>query len=153
MSDLGSLMTASRILQEGVNSPVQQLRKIVDTMRSGLVWYEKKSPNSDTSKRRELLQQLEIICQSLEACEPIFLMKTIRTKLAEAKKHKFDPDCACVWLPLAPIVGDMIHARPAIIDLVGWDISSPYDYDHVGELNGGGFICSDTDEEGRRYGN
>ena len=153
MSDLGSLMTASQILQEGVNSPVQQLRKIVDTMRSGLVWYEKKYPDSDTSKRRELLQQLEIVCQSLEACEPISLMKTIRTKLAEAKKHKFDPDCACIWLPLSPVVGDILHARPAIIDLVGWDISSPYDYDHVGEANTGGFICSDTDEEGRQYGN
>jgi inorganic triphosphatase YgiF len=153
MSDLGSLMTASQILQEGVNSPVQQLRKIVDTMRSGLVWYEKKYPDSDTSKRRELLQQLEIVCQSLEACEPISLMKTIRTKLAEAKKHKFDPDCACVWIPLAPVVGDILHARPAIIDLVGWYISSPYDYDHVGEANAGGFICSDTDEEGCCYGN
>lgn len=153
MSDLGSLMTASRLLQEGVNSPVQQLRKIVDTMRSSLVWYEKKYPDSDTSKRRELLQQLEIVCQSLEACEPISLMKTIHTKLAEAKKHKFDPDCACVWLPLSPVVSDILYARPAIIDLVGWDISSPYDYDHVGEANAGGFICSDTDEEGRCYGN
>ena len=152
MSDLGSLMTASRLLQEGVNSPVQQLRKIVDTMRSGLVWYEKKYPNSDTSKRRELLQQLEIVCQSMEACEPISLMKTIRTKLMEAKKHKFDPDCACVWIPLVPVVGDILHARPAIIDLVGWKISSPYDYDHVGEANAGGFICSDSDEEGRQYG-
>lgn len=153
MSDLGSLMTASRILQEGVNSPVQQLRKIVDTMRSELTWYKAKYPNADTTKRRDRLSELEIVCQSLEACEPIFLMKTIREKLAEAKKHKFDPDCACIWLPLSPVVGDILYARPAIIDLVGWDISSPYDYDHVGEANAGGFICSDSDEEGRRYGN
>lgn len=153
MTDIGSLMTASRLLQEGISTPVQQLRKVVDTMRSGLVWYEGKYPNSDTTKRRDLLKQLELICQSLEACEPISLMPIIREKLTEAKKHKFDPDCACVWIPLAPVVGDLLHARPAIIDLVGWDISTPYDYNYVGAANAGGFICSDTDEEGRRYGN
>lgn len=152
MSDLGSLMTASRLLQEGINSPVQQLRKVVDTMRSGLVWYEGKYPGSDTSKRWDLLKQLEIICQSLENCEPISLMPIIREKLTEAKKHKFQPDCACIWIPLAPVVGNLLHARPAIIDLVGWDISTPYDYNYVGAANAGGtFICSDTDEEGRRY--
>lgn len=152
MSDIGSLMTASRLLQEGVNTPVQQLRKVVDAMRSGLVWYEGKYPGADTSKRRDLLKQLEIICQSLEACEPISLMPIIREKLTEAKKHKFNPDCACVWIPLAPVVGDLLHAKPAIIDLIGWDISTPYDYNYVGAANAGGtFICSDTDEEGRRY--
>ncbi|RGP18263.1 hypothetical protein DXB27_02250 [Parabacteroides gordonii] len=153
MSDLGSLMTASSLLQEGVNSPVQQLRKEIDLMRSELTWYAQKYPDADTTKRWDRLHKLEIICQSIEACEPISLMKTIRTKLAEAKKHKFDPDCACVWIPLAPVVGDILHARPAIIDLVGWGVSSPYDYDHVGAANAGGFICSDTDEEGCCYGN
>lgn len=153
MSNLGSLMTASHLLQEGVNSPVQQLRKEIDLMRSELTWYESKYPDADTTKRWDRLHRLEIICQSIEACEPISLMKTIREKLMEAKKHKFDPDCACIWLPLSPVVGDILHARPVIIDLIGWDISSPYDYDHVGEANAGGFICSDTDEEGRRYGN
>lgn len=153
MSDIGSIMTASRILQEGVNNPVQQLRSIIDTMRSGLTWYEKKYPDSDTSKRRDLLQQLETICRSMEACEPISLMPIIREKLSEAKKHKFNPDCACVWIPLSPVVSDLLHARPAIIDLVGWDIHTEYDYKYVGAANAGGtFICSDTDEEGRRYG-
>lgn len=66
MNDLGSLMTASQILQEGVNSPVQQLRKEIDLMRSELTWYESKYPEGDTTKRRERLHRLEIICQSIE---------------------------------------------------------------------------------------
>ena len=63
------------------------------------------------------------------------------------------PDCACVWLPLSPCVADLLHAKPAIIDFVGWDINTPYDYSYVGLANAGGFICSDTDGEGQRYGN
>lgn len=149
MTDLGSIMAASRILQEGVNSPVQQLRKEIDFMRSALTWYESKYPDADTSKRREQLSRLDVICRSLEDCEPIDLMRILRIKLAEAKKHKVDPDCACIWLPLSPHVSDLLHARPAIIDLVGWNIKTPYDYNYVGFGNSGGFICSDTDEGGQ----
>lgn len=149
MTDIGSLMTASRILQEGINSPVQQLGKEIDLMRSELVWYEKKYPNIDITKRRERIIRMEAIYRALEECEPIQIMKTIREKLAEATKHKFNPDCACVWLPLSPNIGDLLHARPAIIDLVGWDIKTPYDYNYVGLGNSGGFICSDTDEGGQ----
>lgn len=53
-----------------------------------------------------------------------------------------------MWLPLSPCVADLLHAKPAVIDLIGWDISTPYDYNYVGLANAGGFICSDTDEEG-----
>lgn len=149
MTNLGSLMAASRILQEGVYSPVQQLRKEIDLMRSTLTWYESKYPDVDTSKRREQLSRLDVICRSLEDCEPVYVMKTIREKLAEAVKHKFNPDCVCIWLPLSHSTGDILHARPAIIDLVGWNIKSPYDYNYVGLGNSGGFICSDTDEGGQ----
>lgn len=149
MTDLGSIMAASRILQEGVNSPVQQLRIEIDLMRSELIWYENKYPDVDTTKRRERLIRLDAIYRALEECEPIDLMRIIRVKLAEAKKHKFAPDCACVWLPLSPSVGDLLYARPAIIDLVGWNIKTPYDYNYVGLGNNGGFICSDTDEGGQ----
>ena len=133
-------MEAASILSEGVESPVQQLREEIDLMRSELVWYENKHPEVDTSKRRARLQRLDMICRSLEGCEPVSLMPIIRDKLTEAKREKFDPDCAAVWLPLKPNVPDLLHARPAIIDLVGWDIRTAYDYNYVGLADAGGFI-------------
>ena len=151
--NIGEIISAFDVLQQQVTSPVQQLRKEIDLMRSELSWYEMKYPESDTTKRRERLMRLEVICKSLESCEPISLMPLIRDKLNEARRHKFTPDCACVWLPLSPCVADLLHAKPAVIDLIGWDISTPYDYSYVGLANAGGFICSDTDEEGQRYGN
>ena len=147
MSNIGELMSAASVLEEGIESPVQQLRRVIDLMRSELVWYESKHPEMDTTKRRERLQRLELICRSLEGCEPVSLMPVIRDKLTEAKRDKFDADCACVWLPLKPNIPDLLHARPAIIDLVGWDIMTPYDYNYVGLANAGGFICSLLDEE------
>ena len=146
MSNIGELMSAASVLEEGIESPVQQLRREIDLMRSELVWYESKLPEMDTTKRRERLQRLELICRSLEGCEPVSLMPVIRDKLTEAKRDKFDADCACVWLPLKPNIPDLLHARPAIIDLVGWDIMTPYDYNYVGLANAGGFICSTLDD-------
>lgn len=146
MSNIGELMSAASVLEEGIESPVQQLRREIDLMRSELVWYESKHPEMDTTKRRERLQRLELICRSLEGCEPVSLMPVIRDKLTEAKRDKFDADCACVWLPLKPNIPDLLHARPAIIDLVGWDIMTPYDYNYVGLANAGGFICSTLDD-------
>lgn len=145
-TSIGQLMEAASILSEGVESPVQQLREEIDLMRSELVWYENKHPEVDTSKRRARLQRLDMICRSLEGCEPVSLMPIIRDKLTEAKREKFDPDCAAVWLPLKPNVPDLLHARPAIIDLVGWDIRTAYDYNYVGLANAGGFICSTLDD-------
>lgn len=145
-ANIGHLMEAASALSEGIESPVQQLRQEVDLMRSELVWYESKHPEADTSKRRARLQRLELICRSLEGCEPVSLMPIIRDKLSEAKRDKFDPDCAAVWLPLKPNVPDMLHARPAIIDLIGWEIHTPYDYNYVGLANAGGFICSTLDD-------
>ena len=145
-TSIGQLMEAASILSEGVESPVQQLREEIDLMRSELVWYENKYPEVDTSKRRARLQRLDMICRSLEGCEPISLMPIIRDKLSEAKRDKFDPDCAAVWLPLKPNVPDLLHARPAIIDLVGWEIHSIRDYDLVGIGNAGGFICSQLND-------
>ncbi|MEY8658798.1 hypothetical protein [Parabacteroides distasonis] len=153
MNDIGALMEAYTVLQENCDSPVQRLRKEIDIMRSEISWHENKYPGSDTTKRRQRLQRLDLICKSLESCEPVSLMSLIRDKLKEARRHEFDPDCACIWLPLSPSVADLLHAKPAIIDLIGWDISTPYDYDHVGMANAGGFICSDIDEEGGIYGN
>ena len=145
-TSIGQLMEAASILSEGVESPVQQLREEIDLMRSELAWYESKYHEVDTSKRRARLQRLDMICRSLEGCEPVSLMPIIRDKLTEAKREKFDPDCAAVWLPLKPNVPDLLHARPAIIDLVGWDIRTAYDYNYVGLANAGGFICSTLDD-------
>ena len=69
-ANIGEMMAAASVLEEGVESPVQQLRREVDLMRSELIWYESKHPEADTSKRRERLQRLELICRSLEGCEP-----------------------------------------------------------------------------------
>ena len=146
MKNIGEMMAAASVLAEGIESPVQQLRKEVDLMRSELAWYESKHPEADTSKRRARLQRLDMICRSLEGCEPVSLMPIIRDKLTEAKREKFDPDCAAVWLPLKPNVPDLLHARPAIIDLVGWDIRTAYDYNYVGAGNAGGFICSQIED-------
>ena len=145
-TSIGQLMEAALTLSEGVESPVQQLRQEVDLMRAELAWYEGKHPEVDTSKRRARLQRLEFICRSLEGCEPVSLIKVINGKLSEAYREKFDPDCACVWLPLKPNVPDLLHARPAIIDLVGWDIMTDHDYGLVGAGNAGGFICSTLDD-------
>lgn len=145
-NNIGEMMAAASTLSEGIESPVQQLRQEVDLMRSELVWYESKHQEADTSKRRARLQRLELICRTLEGCEPVSLMPIIRDKLSEAKRDKFDPDCAAVWLPLKPNVPDLLHARPAIIDLVGWEINSARDYDLVGLANAGGFICSTLDD-------
>ena len=145
-TNIGEMMAAASVLSEGLVSPVQQLRREVDLMRSELAWFENKHPEVDTSKRRERLQRLELICRSLEGCEPVSLIPIIRDKLSEAKRDRFDPDCAAIWIPLKPNVPDLLHARPAIIDLVGWDIRTAYDYNYVGLANAGGFICSLLDD-------
>lgn len=145
-TNIGQLMEAATTLSEGIASPVQQLREEINIMRAELSWFENKHPDIDTSKRRARLQRLELICRSLEDCEPISLMPIIRDKLTEAKRDRFDPDCACVWLPLKPNVPDLLHALPAIIDLVGWDIRTAYDYNYVGLANAGGFICSQIED-------
>lgn len=145
-NNIGEMMAAASTLSEGIESPVQMLRKEIDLMRSELVWFESKHPEADTSKRRAKLQRLELICRTLEGCEPVSLMPIIRDKLSEAKRDKFDPDCAAVWIPIKPNVPDLLHARPAIIDLIGWEIHTPYDYNYVGIANAGGFICSTLDD-------
>lgn len=145
-NNIGEMMAAASTLSEGIESPVQMLRKEIDLMRSELVWFESKHPEADTSKRQARLQRLELICRTLEGCEPVSLMPIIRDKLSEAKRDKFDPDCAAVWIPIKPNVPDLLHARPAIIDLVGWEIHSIRDYDLVGIANAGGFICSTLDD-------
>lgn len=145
-TNIGQLMEAASALSEGIESPVQQLRQEIDLMRSELAWYENKHPKVDTSKRRARLQRLDMICRSLEGCEPVSLMPVIRDKLAEAKREKFEADCAAVWLPLKPNVPDLLYARPAIIDLIGWEIHTPYDYNYVGLGNAGGFICSQIED-------
>ena len=88
-TNIGQLMEAASVLSEGIESPVQQLREEIDLMRSELVWYENKHPEVDTSKRRARLQRLDMICRSLEGCEPVSLMPIIRDKLTEAKREKF----------------------------------------------------------------
>ena len=144
-TNIGQLMEAASALSEGIESPVQQLREEIDLMRSELAWYESKHPDADTSKRRERLQRLELICRSLEGCEPVSLMPIIRDKLSEAKRDKFDPDCACVWLPLKTSMPNPAYARPAIIDLIGWDCA-PHEYELIGVANAGGFICSQIED-------
>ena len=50
-TDIGNIMSATAILQKQMESPVQLLRKEVDIMRSELIWFEKKHPDFDTSKK------------------------------------------------------------------------------------------------------
>ena len=149
--NIGSLMEASTILHAGVTSPVAALRQEINQMKSELRWYQEKNPQTDTVKRSERLCRLELIVREIEWCEPINVTRIIREKLTEAIKDRFNPDVACIWMPLRASMPDILHARPAIIDLTGWTISSEYDYDHVGALNGA-YIASDTDENGNRYG-
>ena len=58
-TEIGNIMSATAILQKQMESPVQLLRKEVDIMRSELIWYEKKHPDFDTSKKRERLYGLK----------------------------------------------------------------------------------------------
>lgn len=145
-TNIREMMDAASVLSEGVKSPVQQLRKEIDLMRSELVWYESKHPEMDTSKRRARIQRLDLICRSLEKCEPVDVMRMIQEKLVEAYHSKFNPDCACIWIPLRNDVPEPVYAKPAIIDLIGWDISTPHEYNYVGLGNAGGFICSQEEK-------
>jgi len=146
--NIGTLIQASAILNKGLDNPVARLRTIVDDMRSKLKWYNSKHPEVDSCKRWQLIQELELICQALEKCEPITLMATIRKLLNDAYRDKFNPNCAQVWLPLTTDldVSDLSSARPAVIDLVGWDIRFPSQYDLIGSRLGK-YICSNEEED------
>ena len=89
--NIGEIISAFDVLQQQVTSPVQQLRKEIDLMRSELSWYEKKYPESDTTKRRERLMRLEVICKSLESCEPISLMHD------DINSPQIVPVCGCLY--------------------------------------------------------
>ena len=93
--NIGEIISAFDVLQQQVVSPVQQLRKEIDLMRSELLWYERKYKDSDTTKRRERLQRLEVICKSLESCEPVSLMPLIREKLNEARRRRGQGAALC----------------------------------------------------------
>jgi hypothetical protein len=147
MNNIGQLMQASTILNNGIDNPVSRLRSLVDDMRNQLRWYKSKYPDADTTKRWQLIQELELILQTLEKCEPIGLVKLIHEKLEDAYRDKFNPNCAQVWLPLTTDldVHDLSAARPAIIDLIGWDIRFESQYDLIGSRFGK-YICSDEEE-------
>ena len=51
--NIGEIISAFDVLQQQVTSPVQQLRKEIDLMHFELSWYEKRYPESDTTKRRK----------------------------------------------------------------------------------------------------
>lgn len=140
MNNIGQLMQASAILQQGINNPVARLRTIVDDMRNKLKYYNGKHPETDTSKRWQLLQELELICQTLEKCEPISLMPIINKQLQDAYRDDFHPDVAVIILPLKSYVQDLLHCRPAYIDLVGFGVDNPREFDYLGMLNGQ-YIC------------
>ena len=63
--NIGEIISAFDVLQQQVTSPVQQLRKEIDLMHFELSWYEKRYPESDTTKRRERLLRLEVIVNLL----------------------------------------------------------------------------------------
>lgn len=134
MNNIGQLMQASEILQQGIDNPVPRLRSLVDDMRSRLKWYNDKYPEIDTSKRWQLIQELELICMTLEKYEPIELMKTIRRGLDDAARNSLNPDCAEIWVPLKSDVDirNINKLKIAVIDLVGFDFDSPYLYDLIG---------------------
>lgn len=151
--NIGKLMQAAITLSQASESPVQKLRAITSDMLANLKWYETKHPEADTSKRRDLIAKLDVICRKLEECEPIDLMRIIRQKLMEAKKDQFRPDTAVIIIPLTPDFPGIYDCNPAFIDLTGWEMSSERDYDLIGSgINSKKYICSDTDEEGKQYG-
>lgn len=134
--NIGALMDAANTMSARVDRPVAELRNIVSRMRADLTWYQQRYPDHKVDNKLQLLRSLEAVTQALEQCEPVDLMRTVRTKLTEAALNKFNPDVAVIYLPLKHQIPDILHCKPAIIDLCDWRVDSPYDYDHVGMHNG-----------------
>lgn len=143
--NIGEMMQATSIIQGKVNNPVGQLRNIIDGMKSSLSYFEKMNPSANTTKRWEIIFQLDTICQSLERSGPIEVWNIIWDKLGEAKRDPFDGDIARVIFPLKPNLPDYSFAKQVYIDCAGYDLPSPYAYDCV---TGTCFVTSSIKEGG-----
>ena len=142
-------MENQRIVEEILKDPSVSLRRIVAKLSSKLSWFEKQYPHVDTTSKHDLIFELDDIRDTLDKCAPITLMYSIKEKLKEPALDKYPADCAVVLLPLKKDVPGIQYAHPAIIDLVGWDVTNPREYNYIGCLNGRGtYITSDIDEKG-----
>ena len=113
---------------EAVKYPIQHLRAIVTEMKSNLNWYKQKNPDKSTTKRLQLIGELDAICRTLESCEPIEVWRTIWGKLGEARKEEFNADMALVYFPLKPELPPYHKGRQIVVDLCGYNLT-PYEYD------------------------
>lgn len=124
------------------SNPIQDLRVIVNDLTAQLKWYENKYPESDTTKRRELIYNLTEILRRLEQAEPLEVWQHIHRKLTEAKDQKFDGDVAVVYFPLKSTIPDPNGVNQVIIDGCGFNFDNLYQYSYLGML-GKAFISSE----------
>jgi len=148
MNNIGTLMQASAILQQGVDNPVAVLRKELDDMRSELRYYESKHPDINTTKRWQRIQKLDAATREIEKSEPLELMKIIRTKLDEAYHDEFHPSVVVPIIPLFRGIMDLSTCRPAYVNLTEAVVHNPYEYEHLGWRQNTAFICSDLRTKG-----
>ena len=143
--NIGEMMQAASAMKGGIDNPVTQLRKLIDGMKSGLSYYEKMNPEANTTKRRELIMRLELICQTLEQSGPLDVWNVIWEKLGEARREKFNADTALVYFPLKTILPRYNESKQVVIDLCGYNLE-PYAYDYC---RGKFFTSWLNEEEGR----
>lgn len=144
MNSIGNIMTASSILRDHLDHPVQNLRSIIDQMRHDLQWYQSKYPEAKTEKKQQLIIQLDAICRSLEECEPIDVWRTIWGKLGEARRDKYNGDVALCYFPLKPVIPEYSESKQIVVDLCGYNLN-PYEYDYC---RGKYFTSWVNDQEG-----
>lgn len=133
MTDVATRMQSVIRWRQGVDNPVGQLRLIVDRMDTDLIHYKSKYPEAAASinKRADLINSLDDICRTLEQCEPIDVWRMIWGKLDEAKNIEFTPDIAMVYIPLKVNLPSYAEAKQVVIDLCGYAMDNPRDYDYA----------------------
>lgn len=132
---IGEKMQSAIEEKKSVDNPIGKLRKIITQMESDLEWYRVKFPESNAAKKADLINQLDNICKTLEQYEPIDVWRMIWDKLNLARLCDFDGDIALVYFPLKPNLPDYSEAKQIVIDLCGYDLKNPRDYEyHKGEL-------------------
>lgn len=137
MTNIGARIQSAIKSRQGINNPIGRFRAIVEQMDADLIQYKRKYPDSTTSinKRTDLINELDEICRTLEQYEPIDVWRMIWDKLNLARLCDFDGDIALVYFPLKPNLPDYSEAKQIVIDLCGYDLKNPRDYEyHKGEL-------------------
>lgn len=129
MDTIGTTMESTIQEMNGVRYPVQRLRGIITGMVADLNWYQSKYPEKNTERRRQLIKDLDSVCRTLEACEPVEVWRMIWEKLGEARKEKYNGDIALVYFPLKPELPRYYEARQIVVDLCGYNLN-PVEYDY-----------------------